>query len=67
MHFLRPDLASDFICNVATDGVTELSRARSVLPVAFSSALATGDMSLSWLLETLGRGLPEVAVSRVLC
>ena len=67
MHFLRPDLASDFICNVATDGVTELSRARSVLPAAFSSALAAGEMSLSQLLEVLGRGLPEAVVSRVLC
>ena len=67
MHFLRPDLASDFICNVATDGVVDLSRARSVLPAAIASALAAGDMSLSQLLDVLGRGLPEVAVSRVLC
>ena len=67
MHFLRPDLASDFICAVDTDGVRDLSRARSALPPGFAAALAAGDMSLAQLLETLGRGLPEVAVSRVLC
>jgi type VI secretion system ImpM family protein len=67
MHFLRPDLASDFICALDTDGLHDISRARAALPTAFANALATGDMSLAQLLETLGRGLPEVAVSRVLC
>jgi type VI secretion system ImpM family protein len=67
MHFLRPDLASDFICALDTDGLQEVSRARAALPTAFANSLAAGDMTLAQLLDTLGRGLPEVAVSRVLC
>ena len=67
MHFLRPDLTSDFICAIDTDGVANVSGARAALPPAFASSLADGDMSLVQLLETLGRGLPEVVVSRVLC
>jgi type VI secretion system ImpM family protein len=67
MHFLRPDLTSDFICAVDTDGVSDVSRARSALPAGFAASLAAGEMSLAQLLETLGRGLPEVVVSRVLC
>jgi len=67
MHFLRPDLTSDFICAVDSDGAGDLSRARRALPPAFSSALAAGEMSLAQLLDALGHGLPEVVVSRVLC
>ena len=67
MHFLRPDLTSDFICAVDGDGVAGLSRARSALPPAFSSALAAGDITLAELLVTLGDGIPELPVSRVLC
>ena len=67
MHFLRPDLTSDFICAVDSDGAGELSRARRALSPAFSSALAAGEMSLAQLLDTLGHGFPEVVVSRVLC
>jgi hypothetical protein len=67
MHFLRPDLTSDFICAVDTDGLADVSRARAALPAPFAASLAAGEMSLAELLETLGRGLPEVVVSRVLC
>jgi type VI secretion system ImpM family protein len=67
MHFLRPDLASDFICGLDTDGLRDVSRAHAALPSAFATALSTGEMSLAQLLETLGRGIPEVAVSHVLC
>ena len=67
MHFLRPDLTSDFICAVDTDGVANVSGARAALPTTFASSLAAGEMSLAQLLETMGRGLPEVVVSRVLC
>lgn len=67
MHFLRPDLASDFICALDTDGLQQMSRARAALPTAFANSLAGAETSLAQLLEMLERGLPEVAVSRVLC
>jgi type VI secretion system ImpM family protein len=67
MHFLRPDLASDFICAVDADGLQDISRARATLPSAFANALSAGEMSLAQLLDVLDKGIPEVAVSRVLC
>jgi hypothetical protein len=67
MHFLRPDLTSDFICEVDVEGAGDPAAVRSALPAALRAALCAGEMSLHELLEILSRGVPDVPVGRVLC
>ena len=67
MHFLRPDLTSDFICAVDVEGAGDPAAVRSALPAALRTALSAGEMSLHGLLEMLSRGVPDVPVGRVLC